>query len=130
MPVSDSDDEVGGGLVARTRQGDNAAPLTITELSNQLKRTVEDRFGHVRVRGEISGFKRVASGHCYLALKDDKARIEAVIWRGNFQKLRFRPEEGLEVLAHAFLEAVRLPAHAIRSRRGSLAAASGRMRFR
>jgi len=65
-----------------------------------LKRTVEDAFGFVRVRGEISGYRGPhSSGHAYFALKDDRAKIEAVIWKGNFGKLRFRPEEGMEVIA-------------------------------
>ena len=64
-----------------------------------LKRVVEDRFGFVRVRGEISGFKRAASGHVYLALKDENARLEGVMWRGTTQRLNFQPEDGLEVIA-------------------------------
>ena len=64
-----------------------------------LKRTVEDRFGFVRVRGEISGFKRAASGHVYLCLKDENARLDAVMWRGTAQRLNFQPEDGLEVVA-------------------------------
>lgn len=71
----------------------------MSELSGALKRVVEDRFGHVRVRGEISGFKRHSSGHCYLALKDDRAVIDAVVWKGNAASLRFRPEDGIEVIA-------------------------------
>ncbi len=78
----------------------NAPEYTVSELSSDLKRTVEDAFGHVRVRGEISGFRGAhASGHCYFALKDDKAKIEAVIWRGSFGRMRFKPQEGLEVVA-------------------------------
>lgn len=86
---------------ARTsRPGANIAELTVSELSSAIKRTLEDGFGFVRLRGEISGYRGPhASGHCYFALKDDKAKIEAVIWRGNFAKLRFKPEEGLEVVA-------------------------------
>lgn len=99
MATSDSDDVDGGGLVARTRQGDNAAPLTITELSQQLKRTVEDRFGFVRLRGELSGVKRAASGHFYCALKDENAVLDGVMWRGNAQRLSFLPEDGIEVVA-------------------------------
>ncbi len=64
-----------------------------------LKRTVEDAFGHVRVRGEISGWKRASSGHCYLCLKDDKAVIDGVLWKATSGALRFRPEDGLEVVA-------------------------------
>ncbi|SDS78767.1 exodeoxyribonuclease VII large subunit [Erythrobacter sp. HL-111] len=93
---SDSND---AGLLARARQGDNAAPLSITEISNLLKRTVEDRFGHVRLRGELSGVKRAASGHLYCCLKDDRAVIDGVMWRGNTGRLSFAPEDGLEVIA-------------------------------
>lgn len=61
---------------------DNNPPLSISELSFALKRTLEDRFGHVRLRGEISKVSRHASGHVYLTLKDDKAAIDGVIWKG------------------------------------------------
>ncbi len=71
----------------------------MSELSAALKRTVEERFGHVRLRGEISGFKRAASGHVYLALKDDRAVIDAVMWKGTAASLAFRPEDGIEVIA-------------------------------
>ena len=54
---------------------------------------------HVRLRGEISGFKRAASGHVYLALKDDRAVIDAVMWKGTAASLAFRPEDGIEVIA-------------------------------
>ena len=64
-----------------------------------MKRTIEDRFGHVRVRGEISGWKRAASGHGYLALKDEKAVLDGVIWKGSLAALRFVPEDGLDVIA-------------------------------
>ncbi|MBT0668921.1 exodeoxyribonuclease VII large subunit [Novosphingobium profundi] len=87
------------GLVAKEGAGDNAAPLSITEISALLKRTVEDRFGFVRLRGELSGVKRAASGHLYCALKDDKAVIDGVMWRGGAQRLAFRPEDGIEVVA-------------------------------
>jgi exodeoxyribonuclease VII large subunit len=87
------------GLVAKSMPGDNAQPFSITEISNLLKRTVEDRFGHVRLRGELSGVKRAASGHLYCALKDEKAVIDAVMWRGNGARLAFVPEDGLEVIA-------------------------------
>jgi len=78
----------------------NAAEFTVSELSSALKRTVEDTYGHVRVRGEISGFRGPhASGHCYFALKDESAKIEAVIWKGVHGRMRFKPQEGLEVIA-------------------------------
>ena len=78
----------------------NAPEFTVSELSQSLKRTVEDAFGHVRVRGEISGFRGPhSSGHCYFALKDESAKIEAVIWKGVHGRMRFKPQEGLEVIA-------------------------------
>ncbi|HWL31199.1 MAG TPA: exodeoxyribonuclease VII large subunit [Xanthobacteraceae bacterium] len=78
----------------------NLVEFTVSELSSSLKRTVEDAYGHVRVRGEISGFRGAhSSGHCYFALKDEGAKIEAVIWRGVAGRLRFKPQEGLEVIA-------------------------------
>ncbi|HSM52927.1 MAG TPA: exodeoxyribonuclease VII large subunit [Erythrobacter sp.] len=98
MTAPDESEE-DGGLVARNRQGDNAAPLSITEISNMLKRVVEDRFGFVRLRGELSGVKRAASGHLYLALKDENAVLDGVMWRGGAQRLQFSPEDGIEVIA-------------------------------
>src|SRR5712671_2133907 len=78
----------------------NAPEFTVSELSSALKRTVEDAYGHVRVRGEISGFRGAhSSGHCYFALKDESAKIEAVIWRTTHARMRFKPQEGLEVIA-------------------------------
>ncbi|MGF7150710.1 exodeoxyribonuclease VII large subunit [Sphingomonas zeicaulis] len=88
-----------GRLLADVPPGDNAAPLSVSELSQSLKRVVEDRFGHVRLRGEISGWKRAASGHAYLALKDDRAVIDAVIWKGSASGLAFSPQDGVEVIA-------------------------------
>ncbi len=88
-----------GRLLAEERAGDNAPPLSISELSGLLKRTVEDRFGHVRLRGEISGFKRAASGHLYLALKDENAVLDGVMWKGGAQRLAFSPQDGVEVIA-------------------------------
>ena len=86
-------------LLANERPGDNASAMSVSELSSALKRTVEDRFGHVRVRGEISGFKRAASGHIYFSLKDENARLDAVMWKGGAARLPFAPEDGLEVVA-------------------------------
>ncbi|RME65579.1 MAG: exodeoxyribonuclease VII large subunit, partial [Alphaproteobacteria bacterium] len=77
----------------------NIHEYTVSELAGRLKRTVEDAFGHVRVRGEISGFKRASSGHLYLSLKDDRAVLDAVMWRGVAGTLAFKPEDGLEVVA-------------------------------
>jgi len=77
----------------------NLVELSVSELSQALKRTVEAAFGLVRVRGEISGFKRHSSGHLYFTLKDADAAIDAVMWKGVAGALRFRPEDGLEVVA-------------------------------
>jgi exodeoxyribonuclease VII large subunit len=84
---------------------DTAAPgnvpeWTVSELSAALKRTVEDAYGFVRVRGEVSGFKGPSpSGHCYFRLKDDRAVLEGVIWKGVWGRMRVKPEEGLDVIA-------------------------------
>jgi exodeoxyribonuclease VII large subunit len=76
----------------------NVREWTVSELSAALRKTVEDAFGYVRVRGEISGYKGPhGSGHCYFTLKDEGARIDAVIWRSAFARMRLKPEEGLEV---------------------------------
>lgn len=79
--------------------GDNSPPLSVGELSGALKRTVEQAFSFVRVRGEVSGWKRHASGHCYFTMKDDSAAIDAVLWRGQAARLAFAPEDGVEVIA-------------------------------
>ncbi len=86
-------------LVAEAIPGDNALALSVSELSGKLKRMVEGEFGHVRLRGEISGYKRVASGHCYLCLKDEDAVIDGVIWRTAASGLAFVPQDGAEVIA-------------------------------
>src|ERR1043166_9504917 len=78
----------------------NVAEFTVSELSAALRRTVEDAYGYVRVRGEVSGYKGPSpSGHVYFRLKDDKAVLESVIWKGTFGRMRVKPEEGLEVIA-------------------------------
>ncbi len=81
-----------------TDANSNISELTVSELAGALKRTVEDRFGFVRVRGEISGLKVASSGHVYLALKDESAVLDGVMWKGTANQLRFRPEDGLEVI--------------------------------
>lgn len=78
----------------------NALEWSVSELAGALKRTLEDSFGHVRLRGEVSGYRGPhSSGHVYFSLKDQNARIDAVIWKGSFSRMRFKPEEGLEVIA-------------------------------
>jgi exodeoxyribonuclease VII large subunit len=76
----------------------NLPEYTVSELSQALRRTIEGEFGHVRVRGEISGWKRHGSGHCYFALKDADAVIDAVCWRMTAQRLALKPEDGMEVV--------------------------------
>src|SRR5215207_3608437 len=77
----------------------NVAEFTVSELSAALKRTIEDDYGYVRVRGEISVYKGPhTSGHCYFALKDDRAKIDGVIWKMTFARMRVKPEEGMEVI--------------------------------
>src|SRR5271170_7811286 len=76
----------------------NLTEYTVSELSLALKRSIEEEFGYVRVRGEVSGFKRHGSGHCYLALKDSDAVLDAVIWRPLAQRLTLKPEDGMEVV--------------------------------
>jgi exodeoxyribonuclease VII large subunit len=78
----------------------NNPHVSVSELAQALKRTLEDRFGYVRVRGEISNYRGPhASGHVYFNLKDEAARIEIVIWRTTFARIRVKPLEGLEVIA-------------------------------
>src|SRR5258708_22653309 len=76
----------------------NLPEYTVSELSMALKRRIEESFSYVRVRGEISGFKRHSSGHCYLALKDADAVLDAVCWRGTALRLTVKPEDGMEVV--------------------------------
>ncbi len=76
----------------------NQPEYTVSELSGALKRVVENSFGYVRVRGEISGFKRAASGHLYLDIKDESAVLNAVCWKGVASRLGVQPEDGLEVI--------------------------------
>jgi exodeoxyribonuclease VII large subunit len=81
-------------------RGGNLREFSVSELSAAIRRTLEGAYGYVRLRGEISGFRGPhASGHCYFALKDDKAKIDAVIWRSVALGLKFKPAEGLEVIA-------------------------------
>ena len=76
----------------------NLPEYTVSELSAAVKRSLEQGFSYVRVRGEVSGFKRHGSGHCYLSLKDADAVLDAVIWRLTAQRMSLKPEDGLEVV--------------------------------
>ncbi len=76
-------------------QAGNLPEISVSELSQAVKRTVEGAFSYVRVRGEISGFRGPhSSGHCYFTLKDQSARIDAVVWKGTFARLRLQARGG------------------------------------
>ncbi|MHB2167021.1 exodeoxyribonuclease VII large subunit [Alsobacter sp. R-9] len=77
----------------------NVPEWSVSELSGALKRTLEDAYGHVRVRGELGGVKVHTSGHIYLDLKDERACLAGVIWKGTASRLRVKPETGMEVIA-------------------------------
>lgn len=85
-------------LFDQPRPGSNMPEYGVSEISKLLKKTVEENFGLVRVRGEISGFKIAPSGHVYFNLKDDEAVLASVCWKGQFGKLGMRPEDGMEVV--------------------------------
>ena len=77
---------------------ENIKEYTVTEISTSIKNSLEENFGYVKVRGEVSNLSKPASGHIYLNLKDDKAIIKAIAWRSIVSRLSFIPEEGLEVI--------------------------------
>ncbi len=81
-----------------TADSSNAAAYSVSELAGALKRTLEQAYDHVRLRGEISKVTRHASGHVYLTLKDDKAAIDGVVWKGQVSRLQTQPDYGLEVI--------------------------------
>ena len=81
----------------------NAHEFTVSELSGALKKTVEDTYGHVRVRGELGRVTVAKSGHVYLDMKDERAVLDGVMWKGLAASLSFKPEEGLEVIAEGRL---------------------------
>ncbi len=88
----------------RNQSASNVAEFSVSELSAAIKRALEDGFGYVRVRGEISGYRGPhSSGHAYFSLKDERSKIDAVVWKGTFGRLRFKPEEGMEVVAQGRL---------------------------
>ncbi len=89
MTESDTDNSASG----------NAPEYSVSELAFALKRTVEDSYGQVRVRGEVIELTQARSGHVYFKLKDDKATIDSICWKGVYARLRFPPEEGTEVIA-------------------------------
>ncbi|HOZ28720.1 MAG TPA: exodeoxyribonuclease VII large subunit, partial [Hyphomonadaceae bacterium] len=83
--------------------GDNMPEMSVSELANALKRTVEESYSFVRVRGELGRVVLAKSGHLYFDIKDESATLNTIMWKGNASKLPFKPEEGLEVVAEGKL---------------------------
>ncbi len=80
-------------------EGDgNAKAYSVSELAFALKRTLEETYGFVRLRAELSKVTRHASGHCYLTLKDERASIDGVVWKGQVRGLAIQPQQGMEVI--------------------------------
>ncbi len=86
-------------LIDEPDDGQNAPEFSVSEISGVVKRMIEGEFSHVRIRGEVGRVSCPRSGHMYLDLKDDRAVLAAVIWKGVVNRLRTRPEEGMEVVA-------------------------------
>ncbi len=81
-------------------EGGNAPALSVSEIAGAVKKTLESNFNNIRIRGEVSGYRGPhSSGHAYFTLKDENARLDAVIWKGVFQKLPIKPAEGMAVVA-------------------------------
>ncbi len=76
----------------------NVPEFSVSDLALSLRRTLEETYGHIRVRGELAGVKIAGSGHMYADLKDEEANINVVCWRGVMNRLGIRPEDGLEVI--------------------------------
>src|SRR5271168_4940945 len=77
----------------------NMPEYTVSEISGAVKRTLETTFGRVRVRGELAEVKRYPSGHIYLSLKDEGAKISGIVWKSSVPRLGMVPENGTEVIA-------------------------------
>ena len=86
-------------LIDDPQEGENAPEFSVSEISGAVKRVIEGEFGHVRVKGEVGRVSRPRSGHVYLDLKDDRAVLSGVIWKGVATRLSVQPEEGMEVVA-------------------------------
>ena len=86
-------------LIDEPEEGQNAPEFSVSEISGVVKRMIEGEFSHVRIRGEVGRVSRPKSGHLYLDLKDDRAVLASVIWKGVAGRLRVQPEEGMEVVA-------------------------------
>ncbi len=87
----------------RTAKAEHPELLTVSQLTELIQQLLEATFDRVWVVGEISNFERAQSGHCYLTLKDEQAQLRAVIWRSTAVKLRFEPEDGMEVVCAGYI---------------------------
>ena len=85
-------------LAPTVDEAGNAKPYSVSELAFALKRTLEDAYGFVRLRGELSKVTNHSNGHVYLTIKDERAAIDGVVWKGQVRGLQVRPEQGLEVI--------------------------------
>lgn len=83
----------------RSEMGSFEAPLSVGDLTDLIKRTIETKFFEVVIEGEVSNFKAHTSGHFYFSLKDDRAMITAVMFRGDNSKIKFKVQDGLKVVA-------------------------------
>ena len=92
-----SDPSAPADLLASPRT--NQPEFSVGDIARAIKGVLEGEFGRVRVRGEVSGFKRAGSGHLYFRLKDDDAVLDAVCWRGAAGRLGIQPQDGMEVIA-------------------------------
>ena len=88
---------------SQPQPGSNSPEMTVSELAGALKRTVEENYGFVRVRGELGRVVLAKSGHLYFDIKDEGATLNTIMWKGSAGKLSFKPEEGLEVVAEGRL---------------------------
>ena len=97
--MTDAETEAAAPAPPNAEGGDgNAKPYSVSELAFALKRTIEDAYGFVRVRAELSKVTRHASGHVYLTLKDERSAIDGVVWKGQVRGLQVQPQHGMEVI--------------------------------
>lgn len=99
LPFDDFDEPApAGGSPADARRA-KAGPISVTELTLRLKNQIESEFGSISVEGELSNCKQWSSGHLYFTLKDDRAQLRGVMFRTTVQRLKFKPEDGMRVVA-------------------------------
>ena len=101
LPFDDFDDAEPAQQAAAPRRP--AGPVSVSELTFRLKNHVESEFGTVLVEGELSNCKQWSSGHLYFTMKDDRAQLRGVMFRTTVQRLKFKPEDGMRVVARGRL---------------------------